>query len=202
MFQMTHQALLLLNWVAGFAGLVGFDTLYFGRQGRANDVGNFWRQISRLHGADRSGLPVDTLKRTRLICGTARSTWSQKPQFSCHFRNIWQKNDCRDCRLLGLFIAVVASVIQPPVDVEFKEGVIHVPYESHQIAQAIESLLIDRIRLGALKIRSAAVVTSMPRPIEATQALLREFRAACREEVKLHQSRDDQSIDRLLSDVA
>jgi glycosyltransferase involved in cell wall biosynthesis len=99
-------------------------------------------------------------------------------------------------------IAVVASVIQPPVDVEFKEGVIHVPYESHQIAQAIESLLIDRIRLGALKIRSAAVVTSMPRPIEATQALLREFRAACREEVKLHQSRDDQSIDRLLSDVA
>jgi protein-S-isoprenylcysteine O-methyltransferase Ste14 len=31
MFQLTHQALLLHNWVAGFAGLVGFD---FGRVAR------------------------------------------------------------------------------------------------------------------------------------------------------------------------
>jgi hypothetical protein len=79
MFQMTHQALLLLNWVAGFAGLVGFDTLYFGRQGRANDVGNFWRQLAPTWRGP-VGLSVDTLKRSRLICGTAKSTWSQKPQ--------------------------------------------------------------------------------------------------------------------------
>jgi len=32
------------------------------RQGRANDVADVWRQLSRLHGADRSGLPADTLK--------------------------------------------------------------------------------------------------------------------------------------------
>jgi glycosyltransferase involved in cell wall biosynthesis len=99
-------------------------------------------------------------------------------------------------------IAVVASVIQPPVDVEFKEGVIHVPAEDHLIAQAIESLLIDGIRLGELMIRSAAAVRSIPGPIEATRSLLREFRAACRQEVRLHQSSDDQSIDRPLCDVA
>jgi protein-S-isoprenylcysteine O-methyltransferase Ste14 len=28
------QALLLPNWVAGFAGIVGFGTLFFGRVGR------------------------------------------------------------------------------------------------------------------------------------------------------------------------
>ena len=99
-------------------------------------------------------------------------------------------------------IAVVASVIPPPVDVEFKELVIHVSIESHQIAQAIESLLIDRVRLGALKIRSAAVVTSMPGPNQAIQVLLRAFRTACREDVKLHQSQDDQPNGRPLSDVA
>jgi hypothetical protein len=99
-------------------------------------------------------------------------------------------------------IAVVASLDQPPADAEFKEGVIHVPAEGHRIAQSIDSLLIDRIRLGALTIRSAAAVRSMPRPIEAARALLREFRAACRPDVKLHHSRDDQSIDEPLFDVA
>jgi protein-S-isoprenylcysteine O-methyltransferase Ste14 len=34
MFQLTHQALLLPNWVAGFAGFVGFGTLYSGRVAR------------------------------------------------------------------------------------------------------------------------------------------------------------------------
>jgi glycosyltransferase involved in cell wall biosynthesis len=99
-------------------------------------------------------------------------------------------------------IAVVSSVIQPSVDVEFKEGVIHVSIESHEIAQAIESLLIDRIRLGALKIRCATVVASMPGPIEAAQVLLREFRAKSRKEVRLHQSRDDQPMVRPLGEVA
>ena len=99
-------------------------------------------------------------------------------------------------------IAVVASVLQAPVDVEFRAGVIQVAAEAHGITQAIESLLIDPVRLGALTIRNAAAVRSMPRPIEAARALLREFRAAGRTEVKVHFGRNDHSINDPLFDVA
>jgi hypothetical protein len=99
-------------------------------------------------------------------------------------------------------IAVVASLLKPPADAEFKEGVIHVPAEGHLIAQAIESLVIDRIRLGQLLIRSAAAVRSMPGPVEAARVLLREFRAAVSQDLTLYQSRDHRSIDDFLSDVA
>ena len=61
------------------------------RQGRANDVGNFWRQLSRLHGADRSGLSVDTLKQVPIDLWYREIDLEPKPQFSCHFRNILQK---------------------------------------------------------------------------------------------------------------
>ena len=64
-------------------------------------------------------------------------------------------------------IAVVASLDRFPADAEFREGVIHVPADGHRIAQAIDSLLIDPVRLGELTIRGAACVRSMPRPIEA-----------------------------------
>jgi transposase len=57
------QALLLPNWIAGFAGLAGFSVLYFGRVAReANDVRDLWRQLSRVYGEDWPGLPVGTLK--------------------------------------------------------------------------------------------------------------------------------------------
>ena len=53
------QALLLPNWVGGFAGLVGFGMLFFGRVAREEQMmsGNFWRQLSHVHGADRPGFP-------------------------------------------------------------------------------------------------------------------------------------------------
>ena len=58
------QALLLPNWAAGFAGLVGFGTLYFGRVAREERMmlQTFGDSYRELYGADRSGLPVDTLK--------------------------------------------------------------------------------------------------------------------------------------------
>ena len=45
-------------------------------------------------------------------------------------------------------IAVVACLDQTRTDVEFKEGVIQVPADGRMIAQAIDSLLIDPVRLG------------------------------------------------------
>ena len=99
-------------------------------------------------------------------------------------------------------IAVVASLDRFPADAEFREGVIHVPADGHRIAQAIDSLLIDPVRLGELTIRGTACVRSMPRPIEAAWALLREFRAACGPDVKLHHSRDDKAADDRLFQVA
>jgi glycosyltransferase involved in cell wall biosynthesis len=99
-------------------------------------------------------------------------------------------------------IAVVASVLQAPVDVEFRGGVIQIAAEAHEITQTIESLLINPVRLSSLTIRSAAAVRSMPRPIEAARALLREFRAACRPEVKVYFGSDDHSNNDLLFDVA
>ena len=58
------QALLLPNWIAGFAGLAGFAdfVLWPRRKRRANDVRDLWRQLSRVYGEDWPGLPVGILK--------------------------------------------------------------------------------------------------------------------------------------------
>ena len=89
------QALLLPNWVAGFAGLVGFGTLYFGRVAREERMmlqtfGDSYREYMA-----RTGRVFPWILRSRsrpiLICGTTKSIWSRTPQFSCHSRNIWQK---------------------------------------------------------------------------------------------------------------
>jgi protein-S-isoprenylcysteine O-methyltransferase Ste14 len=68
-----YSAFLAVGYRSGIAaaelgcrwrGLGRFWDLVFRprRQGRANDVGNLRRQLSRLHGADRPDFPVDTLK--------------------------------------------------------------------------------------------------------------------------------------------
>jgi len=99
-------------------------------------------------------------------------------------------------------IAVVACLDQTRTDAEFKEGVIQVPADGRMIAQAIDSLLIDPVRLGALTDHGTAYVGSLPRPIESARALLREFRAACTPDVKLHHGDDDEIHDDPLFDVA
>lgn len=48
------QALLLPNWLAGSAGLIGFGVLFFGRVAREErDAGDLRRGLSRLYGAHR-----------------------------------------------------------------------------------------------------------------------------------------------------
>jgi hypothetical protein len=99
-------------------------------------------------------------------------------------------------------IAVVSSSAHRSPGAEFKEGVICVPADGHMIAQAIESLLIDSIRLGQLMFRSAAAVRSMPGPIEAACAILREYRAACGQDVIQHHISEEWLIDGPRSEVA
>ena len=83
------QALLLPNWVAGFAGLVGFGTLYFGRVAREERMmlqtfGDSYREYMA-----RTGRVFPWILRSRsrpiLICGTAKSTLEPK---SLNFRAI------------------------------------------------------------------------------------------------------------------
>ena len=105
------------------------------------------------------------------------------------------------CPWGGAVIAVVACLEPTRTDTEIKEGVIQVPADSRMIAQAIDSLLIDPVRLGLINL-GAAYVGSLPRPIESARALLREFRAACSPDVKLHHDDNVELIDRLACDVA
>ena len=99
-------------------------------------------------------------------------------------------------------IAVVACLDQTSADAEYKEGVIQVPANGRMIAQAIDSLLIDPVRLGALTFHGSAYVKRLPRPRETAHALLREFRAACAPDVKLRHGGDVEFIDDPLFDVA
>ena len=92
-------------------------------------------------------------------------------------------------------IAVVACLDQTSADAENKEGVIQVPADGRMIAQAIDSLLIDPVRLGALTFHGTAYVGRLPRPVETAHALLREFRAACAPDVKLHNGGDVELVD-------
>jgi hypothetical protein len=99
-------------------------------------------------------------------------------------------------------IAVVACLDQTNANAEYKEGMIQVPANGRMIAQAIDSLLIDPVRLGALTFHGSAYVGRLPRPRETAHALLREFRAACAPDVKLHHGGDVEFIDDPLFDVA
>ena len=92
-------------------------------------------------------------------------------------------------------IAVVACLDQTSADAEYKEGVIQVPANGRIIAQAIDSLLIDPVRLGALTFHGSAYVGRLSRPVETAHALLREFRAACAPDVKLHNGGDVELVD-------
>ena len=76
-------------------------------------------------------------------------------------------------------IAVAAGPERSDSDSEYREGVIRVPGEGRVIAQTIDSLLIDPVRLTALKSLGGAYVRSLPRPIETARALLRKYVAAC-----------------------
>ena len=70
---------------------------------------------------------------------------------------------------------------------EFKLGIVPVPGDRLIIAEAIESLLINRIRLGFLLIRSRNVVKTLPAPIEAARAILDELRSVIGAQLKLHE---------------
>ena len=96
------QALLLSNWIAGFAGLAGFGILFFGRVAREERMmletfGDSYRAYMARTG---QGLPVFFPElgpdRSILDRWTTKATGDQMPQIPCHFRNIWQKNGCRD----------------------------------------------------------------------------------------------------------
>ena len=65
----------------------------------------------------------------------------------------------------------------PSRDAELTRGVIEVQPSASEIARAINSLLIDRIRLGSLVLRAADHVRSLPVPAGAARALLEQFRA-------------------------
>ena len=76
-------------------------------------------------------------------------------------------------------IAVAFGQDRSDPDAEYGEGAIPVPGEARVIAQTIDSLLIDPVRLSTLKALGGAYVRSLPRPIETARTLLRKYVAAC-----------------------
>ena len=82
------QALLLPIWVGGFAGLVGFGTLFFGRVAREEQMmlETFGDSYRTWRG--QAGFPVDPLK---LVFPNRPEEYLQeylRSAESCHFRNI------------------------------------------------------------------------------------------------------------------
>ena len=61
-------------------------------------------------------------------------------------------------------------------DVEMSQGVIEVQAESWDIARAIDSLLIDRVRLGSLTMHAGEYLRGLPDPAEVAQTLIEQFR--------------------------
>jgi glycosyltransferase involved in cell wall biosynthesis len=72
-------------------------------------------------------------------------------------------------------------------DREFKHGIVPIPGDRLLIAQAIESLLIDRILLGSLLIRSRNFVSTLPAPIEAARVILHELQGVTGADLRLHE---------------
>jgi hypothetical protein len=65
----------------------------------------------------------------------------------------------------------------PSREAELTRGVIEVQPIGSEIARAINSLLIDRIRLGSLVLRAAEHVRDLASPASAARALVEQFRA-------------------------
>jgi hypothetical protein len=74
-------------------------------------------------------------------------------------------------------IVVNLPGLLPSREAELTRGVIEVQPSAAEIARAINSLLIDRIRLGSLVLRAADHVRNLPVPAGAARALLEQFRA-------------------------
>ncbi len=74
-------------------------------------------------------------------------------------------------------IVVNAAGGLPCREAERTCGVIEVHPDGWEIARAIDSLVIDRIRLGSLVLRSAEHLRNLPSPAARARALIEEFRA-------------------------
>jgi glycosyltransferase involved in cell wall biosynthesis len=74
-------------------------------------------------------------------------------------------------------IVVNLPGLLPSREAEQTRGVIEVQPSASEIARAINSLLIDRIRLGSLVLRATDHVRNLPVPAGAARALLEQFRA-------------------------
>jgi len=84
-------------------------------------------------------------------------------------------------------ISVSTHLSTQLADREFKHGIVPVSGDRLMIAQAIESLLISRVRLGAILFRSRNFVETLPAPIEAARAILHELQSVIGAELKLHE---------------
>jgi glycosyltransferase involved in cell wall biosynthesis len=69
-------------------------------------------------------------------------------------------------------IAVPSEVSVPVAGWELEDGHLTVPAEASALMEAIESLLIDRIRLSSLRIAAIERSRSLPRPADVAQRLL------------------------------
>ncbi len=100
-------------------------------------------------------------------------------------------------------VSIVACLDPNSFDAESEDGVIRVPAEGRIIAQTVDSLLIDSIRLSALTVRGHAYVSRLPRPIATARALLHEFHTACTPGLKLRRGDHVEPVkDRSHLDVA
>jgi hypothetical protein len=77
-------------------------------------------------------------------------------------------------------IVVTMPGRRPCRDAERTRGVIEVSMDALEIARAIESLLVDRVRLGSLTRRALECVRNLPGPDHAARALIEQFRVHCR----------------------
>jgi hypothetical protein len=84
-------------------------------------------------------------------------------------------------------VAVAACVDNPSEEPEFLEGFVTAPADAGMLASAIESLLVDRIRMSVLTYRGAARVRAMPDATEAARMLLRALVTAGTPALKPHQ---------------
>jgi glycosyltransferase involved in cell wall biosynthesis len=64
-------------------------------------------------------------------------------------------------------------------DAELTRGAIEVRADALEIARAIDSLLVDRVRLGSLSFQAAEYQNNLSRPADLAYALIEHFRTAC-----------------------
>jgi glycosyltransferase involved in cell wall biosynthesis len=88
----------------------------------------------------------------------------------------------------------------PCRDAELTHGVIEVRPDGLEISRGIDSLLVDRVRLGSLILHAARYLSNLPRAADAARALIERFRAFCdieRNAAHGHQPALSESIHRL-----